>query len=338
MGLDDGRAHRQADAHAVLAAVRRGVGICTAGTGKQRPQALFRDATAIVLHLEHRPAAQGEHPQGQGRHALGVEHCIFQQVHQHLPDQHGIHGDHDEVIRQVQLHRNIRIALLELDQHRVHQFFQYGGRFFHGHLFAVNAGHRQQIFHHTVQPLGILTGLAQQFEGLFLAQLAVVLHHGRASPINGGERGAQVMGHRPQQVGPHLFLFALHAQLLLLFDAGGQGAGHARHHQHYQTGEQVLRQGEVECKIRGKKRKVDGQHADERRQHAPYIAFGIHGDHEHRQHEQQHGHAIDAAHDLLEQHHRRAGRAERDHHDRQILGPIGLFHSSSLPESYSYPD
>ena len=46
------------------------------------------------------------------------------------------------------------------------------------------------------------------------------------------------------------FLFTLHTQLFLLFDAGGEGAGHDGHHQHHKAGEQVFRQGKVEGEIR----------------------------------------------------------------------------------------
>ena len=58
------------------------------------------------------------------------------------------------------------------------------------------------------------------------------------------------MGNRAQEVRAHFFLFALHAQLLLFFDAGGQGAGHDGHHKHHKAGEQVFRQGKVEGEIR----------------------------------------------------------------------------------------
>ena len=84
--LDDGGTDRKPDAHAVLAAVGRGIG--GQHTGEQGAQALLRNAAAVVRYLKHRPAAQREHPQGQLGHPLGVDGGIFQKVRQHLRDQH----------------------------------------------------------------------------------------------------------------------------------------------------------------------------------------------------------------------------------------------------------
>ena len=247
MRLDDGRTHRKADAHAVLAAVCRYIRV---GAGEQRFQPFSGDAAAIVRHLEHRTIAHREHLQGQFCHALGVQSGIFQQVHQHLLDEHGIHGDHDKGIRRFQLHRDLRVALAELDQHRIQQFVQHSGGLLHRHLLAVDAGDGKQILHHAGQPLGIAAGFAKQFNGLFLIQRVIIFDHSGAGTVDGGERGAQIVRNRAQKVCTHLLLLAFHTQLFLLFDAGGEGAGHDGHHQHHKAGEQVFRQGKVEGEIR----------------------------------------------------------------------------------------
>ena len=169
-----------------------------------------------------------------------------------------------------------RVRLFEFDQHGVNEFFQHRGGLFHRDLFAVDPGDGQQILHHPVQPLGILADLAQKLQLLLPAQGVVVFDHRGAGPVNGRQRGAQVVRDGPQEVRPHLFRLALHPQLLLFFDAGGQGAGHDGHHQHHGTREQVFRQSEIKCKIGRAERKVDRQHSDDRRRHAPEITFRIH--------------------------------------------------------------
>ena len=154
---------------------------------------------------------------------------IFQQVHQHLLDQHGIHGDHDKGIRRFQLHRDLRVALAELDQHRIQQFVQHSGGLLHRHLLAVDAGDGKQILHHAGQPLGIAAGFAKQFNGLFLIQRVIIFDHSGAGTVDGGERGAQIVRNRAQKICTHLLLLAFHTQLFLFFDAGGEGAGHDGH-------------------------------------------------------------------------------------------------------------
>ena len=61
-----------------------------------------------------------------------------------------------------QLHRDLRVALAELDQHRIQQFVQHSGGLLHRHLLAVDAGDGKQILHHAGQPLGITAGFAKQ--------------------------------------------------------------------------------------------------------------------------------------------------------------------------------
>ena len=263
-----------------------------------------------------------------------MEHRVLQQVHQHLLDQHGVHGDHNKVLRQLQLHRNVRAALFEFDQHRVQQLFQHGGGLFDRHLFPVEAGHGKQILHHTVEPLGILAGLPQQLEGLFLAQRIVVFRHGGAGPVNGGEGRAQVVGDRPQKVGAHFFPLGLHAQLLLFFDPGGQGTGHDGYGQHHKAGEQIFRQGKIEGKIGGEKGKIDRQHTCQRGQHAPEITVGVHGGDKHSQHEDQHGHAVDAAGDALHPYHRHPGDAQCGKHDQKVAVPGTFFHKRFTPPDF----
>ena len=73
----------------------------------------LRAAAAVVRYFEHSVAAHREDFQRQLGHSLGVEHRVLQQVHQHLLDQHGVHGDHNKVLRQLQLYRNVRTSITD---------------------------------------------------------------------------------------------------------------------------------------------------------------------------------------------------------------------------------
>jgi hypothetical protein len=141
----------------------------------------------------------------------------------------------------------------------------------------------------------------------------------------------QGVGDSPQEVGPHLLRLALHPQLLLLFDAGGQGARHKGDHQHHHAGEDVLRDGEVEGKVGRAEREVDRQHADDRTGHAPPVAVGVHGNKKHRQQEHHRGHTVDAAADELDERHTGERPDERRQKHPDVLFPEHLLHLLSLP-------
>lgn len=85
-----------------------------------------------------------------------------------------------------------------------------------GDAVGVDAGDGEQILHHPVEPLGVGTGLGKELYLLLPAQRVIVVDDRRAGPVDGRQRGAQVVGDSPQEVGPHLLRLALHPQLLLL--------------------------------------------------------------------------------------------------------------------------
>ena len=153
---------------------------------------------------------------------------------------------------------------------------------------------------------------------------AVIIFNDRGTgSVNGSKGRAQIVGDGPQQGGPHLFGLALHPQLFLLFDAGGQGAGHNGHHQHRHAREQVFRQGEVEGKVRGAERKIHGQHADQGSHHAPHITIRIDRDQKNCQNKHHRCNAIDPAGDLLCAGHDEKGGAQHSGQDQRVV-PAGL--------------
>ena len=200
-----------------------------------------------------------------------------------------------------------------------------------GDAVGVDAGDGEQILHHPVEPLGVGACLGEELDLLLPAQRVVVVDDRRAGPVDGRQRGAQVVGDSPQEVGPHLLCLALHPQLLLLFDAGGQGARHKGDHQHHHAGEDVLRDGEVEGKVGRAEREVDRQHADDRTGHAPPVAVGVHGNKKHRQQEHHRGHTVDAAADELDERHTGERPDERRQKYPDVLFPEHLLHLLSLP-------
>ena len=153
---------------------------------------------------------------------------------------------------------------------------------------------------------------------------AVIIFNDRGTgPVNRSKGRAQIVGDGPQQGGPHFFGLALHPQLFLLFDAGGQGAGHNGHHQHRHAREQVFRQGEVEGKVRGAERKIHGQHADQGSHHAQHITIRIDRDQKNCQNKHHRCNAIDPAGDLLCAGHNEKGGAQHSGNNEPARIVIG---------------
>ena len=94
-------------------------------------------------YVKIRPEALDFYPKPEIFHALGVENRVFQQIHQHLRDQHGVHGNADEFFRNFHMNLRVRVVLVEFHQHRVDQLLQNGVVLGKTDSGGVNAGHGQ---------------------------------------------------------------------------------------------------------------------------------------------------------------------------------------------------
>ena len=266
------------------------------------------------------------HPEPQVFHPLGVEHRIFQQIHQHLLNKNGVHGNQQEFLRQGNLDLLAGVVLMEFYQQGIHQFLQHRVLFFQFHISGVNPGDGQQIFHHPHQPLSVGGHPRQHFQVLFPGESVVILHHGGTGAVDGGQGGAQVVGHRPEQIAPHPLGLRLRLHLLLFFQPGGQGSGHGGHNQHHHRRRDALRGNQVEGPIGVGKGVVHRQHADQRRGDAPEIALGPPGHQKHPQHKN-HGRQGSGIKQVLQKQNGAEGH-QQGHNGKYAVrqGVLGKFH------------
>ena len=95
------------------------------------------------------------------------------------------------------------------------------------------------------------------------------------------------MGHRPQEVCPHLLPLNLQPHLLLFLDLGRQGADAAGHSQHGDEGQRVSRDRKVQFEIWECKNVVHTENSDDRCDDSINISIRKAGHKQHRQNEQQ---------------------------------------------------
>ena len=193
-----------------------------------------RDTPAVVGHGEHRiaPLLRQRHIDTAG---AAVDHGVFHQVHQHLLDEQRVHGHHHQLMGHRHMYLHVRVVLLRLGHGAADDLLRRLRRLLDPRLLGiVNTRDGQQVLHDADEPLGVLVGGAQQLLPLLLRQLAVLLQQNVGGSHDAGQRGADVVGHRPQQVGVHLLPFRLAADGLRLLGAAGDSRrqhGDGHHHQ-----------------------------------------------------------------------------------------------------------
>ena len=60
--------------------------------------------------MENNITVRGIHIAVHGLAALGVDDGVFHQVYEHLLDEHGIHGNHQKVVRHFHLNLSHRVS------------------------------------------------------------------------------------------------------------------------------------------------------------------------------------------------------------------------------------
>ena len=183
---------------------------------------------------------------------------------------------------------------------------------FQGDVAVLNAGDGQQILYHNNEGVGVVFDVPQHGHVLGGDLRAAQQHRGGTG--DGGEGGAQVVGHRPEDVAPDGLPGGLQldgrllgveplvelvqgfgALLLtdglrpLVFGPGGQGAHHAGDGHHRDHGHRIARVAQREGGVGHHEEEVDAEAADDGGDDAIGIPLGEQRDHDHRQHKDQGG-------------------------------------------------
>ena len=103
VGPDNGGAYGKANAGIAFLTVRRGFFRAEIAVEKVT-QSVGADAAAIVRNGEGGFGSGNGHIQLQPGHALAVADGVFQQIDQHLLHKDRIHGDHNDFLRDGQMH------------------------------------------------------------------------------------------------------------------------------------------------------------------------------------------------------------------------------------------
>ena len=277
VGGEDRLADGQADAHALV-----GIGLLVADIGisvKNIFQPVRVDAYAVVLDMESDVSAVGVHVTQDRFPALRVDDGIFQQIDQHLLNENGIHGDDEQLIGYGHVDGGFRKPFFQTHD---------GGGYdlLHGLICFANrgrpvmdAGHRQQVFHHVEQPVGVLVNVGDDGDLLFFREQGAVLQIGGAGADDAGQRCAQVVGDGTQQIGAHLLLLRLREQLVLLGDRpclflhiGRHGAGEEGDAEHAQKGDRITGQRKVQFEIGISEQIIHADDGDHGGDHSRQIA------------------------------------------------------------------
>ena len=248
-----------------------------------------------------------------------MRHGILHQIAQDLFNEDGVHGDHQKFIRNRHGDLHTRAALAEFLQYLSYDLLSSLILLVNVGLGIPHAGDREEIFHHADEPLGFAAGIFQKAALLFRGEKFFSFQNGGGGADDGGQRCADIMRHRAEQVCPGLFFFRFCTQVFLPLDLGGHGAGHHGDHQHHDEGEGISRDGEVKCKVGICKNIVHTDNANEGGDRTKEIAVGQAGDQHNCQHKD-HGHKFAIAIHLAQKGTDHDG-AKQDHQSHLQIPP-----------------
>ena len=192
-------------------------------------------------------------------------------------------------------------------------------RFLHPCLLrVVDAGDGQQVLHNADEPLRVLIGTLEKLAALLRRQGALLLQQHIGRPHDAGQRRADVVGHRPQQVGVHLLPLRLPADGLRLLGPAGDGGRQDGDGHHHQERQRKARKGEADVPERIGEDDVHAEHAHHGHDDTQQIAAGPIGRQKHIQQEH-HGHiagvvvGVEAAQQQTAHHRRQIHRRRQQH-------------------------
>ena len=210
---DNGLADRKADAHAFvgIAAFAGGVGIPVKQPGKP----LGIDAGSEVPDMKDGVGLRYFCLQFDRLAGAAVIDGIFQQIDQHLLDEGGVHGNHDKFIWNLYLHLGLWEPFVKPADSGGNHFLQRLQRRFDAGGLVADPRDGQQVFHHPVQPFGVGADVAQKLELLLPVEQVIVVDDRGAGAVDRGQRRAQVVGNRPQQIAANYCSGQSHWRMLL---------------------------------------------------------------------------------------------------------------------------
>ena len=126
------------------------------------------------------------------------------------------------------------------------------------------------------------------------------------------------MGDGAEQVRPHLYLFILQPEPILLLGLCRQSAGHQRDHQKGEDRQRIARDGKVESHIGICKHIIDADNAQDRGDQAKQVAVGKTGDQQHGQHIDRRGEAVRGVGHLMQQHTDACGAEKDERRDEKV--------------------
>jgi hypothetical protein len=227
---------------------------------------------------------------------------IFQQVDDHLLDEHGLHGQIEDVLRKVQGDREVWETAADGEEGVAGHLLQHLLLFVQRHGAIPDLRDRQQVLHHSDQGVSVTFDVLDQREVFFrLGDLLAGEEDGGCAG-DGGQGGAQIVGDCPENVAPDglpgglqlnggLFLvqlgvefvqclgilLPLHGLHSLKLDPGGEGAHDAGNQGHADHGHRVAAVTEGEGAVWEHEEVIDAESAYQRGNEAVEISIGQQG-------------------------------------------------------------
>ena len=200
MRFHDGLAQCQPQAEAPSAVAGR----IAAGVEKLKDVLLLvvRDARAFVRDADLHVFLRALGVDVDARAGRRVFDGVIQQVDHDLHDQPGISFDKQEFIRLL----HIDGISLQPPAHMPHRFGDHIVDQFRGHVqvqaAVLHPAGGEQVFHHAGQPLCVVVNIGIQLAAGLDVQVFAAGQQVICAAHDGGQGRTQVVGYRPQQVGP----------------------------------------------------------------------------------------------------------------------------------------
>ena len=200
MGLDDALADGQAQAGpAELASPL--VAVELGELAEQVGQLLDGQAHAVVGHREGDVDAVAHGGDPDGGEVVGVAGGVGEQVVQHLDDAPAVGGDPGQARRQVDDQVGSSAPALEAAPGLVHQRGDLHGFWGDRQGAGLDAGHVQQVADQVAHALRLVADDAEELGHLGGVQLGGVLQQGVGRPLDGGQRGPELVADHAQELG-----------------------------------------------------------------------------------------------------------------------------------------
>ena len=264
---------------------------------------------------------------------MPVDHRVFHQVVQHLLDQQSVHRDLEPLVGHLRLDGDLGEVGLKFFDAGPHDLLHRLGGLLQVKGGVAHLGDGEKVLNHSHHPLRLVPNIFQQLPLLLGAQV-LLLHQGGGGARNGGQRRAQVVPHRAQQIGAQPLPFGLNVKALLLLDVGGHHAGHDGDAEQGHKGEGISHALQIKGVVGGYKGVIDDHRGKDTGQQAAQIPVCVAGHQKDRQDIDQGGVVVVRPNGLKQQADVQ-GRKHQDHQSHTVLPAqrkkvLDPFHMASL--------